>query len=863
MNARVLCSLGLMLAVTAPLCGQALARGGPTSPQGTWQDTTYIDAIIRLDIDNGPTEVLPALTYSAKLMLPLRQFFALAEIRLAAFALRDSAVAVLEPGGVRLEFRPGTRLLLLGADSVRYDSLDVVWWDGDLFVASALLDRLIGTSTAVEWNSLSATIGHAAGLPVVQRLRREYRRQLIGQRRPAPDVLDLALRNRPLDGMVGSWNITALRRGPTEQLTLDLGIGAQLLGGSAELRPLFYAADNNSDAQLRWSWWKAWPQSHQGVRQIRIGDVQTGGVRSRLMTGAVVTNAPFLRSSEFDVEHLVSNVPAGWEAELYEGGRLLAYSDADAVGSFRVPLQLGYGQNPYELVLYGPGGETVRRTRTIRVPFSRLPSRHLEYNLSAGHCRYDPCDALASADARYGLSSRVTLQGGWDAFFDHARGNLYQPYAVVSGAVLPALALTGEAVVNDHLRGTVNYEPSLDLRATAGYTRFVPSSARITGGFVEATRSEGSLFWRPAWNRGALILQGAGLFSTGPGQRQDLQRLSGSTRFGRWRYGLGLLRNHQTRNDTISSGRFAVDASADAALSGPWPFLREATVQGQLGFEPANGLSAVRAGIGRRVGRLIRMDAALGWLRGSGMNIELAFTTATPGPRYGARTRASANSGSEALVYASGSVAWDPRTRQTELSDVADLGRAGISGVLFQDDNANGTQDSGEAGIANIPVHIGGLPAVSDANGRFAAWGMYAAEPLQIDVDTLSFGNPQLVMPSPVMRVRPTPNSFGVISVPVVVGAEISGYVLIDGTPVAGVALILREMNTGAEVRTTTFQDGGFYRKAVPPGEYEVTLPDAVLERLHADVPALSIFVPPGAGEKRFEDLTLRLERRP
>jgi hypothetical protein len=75
--------------------------------------------------------------------------------------------------------------------------------------------------------------------------------------------------------------------------------------------------------------------------------------------------------------------------------------------------------------------------------------------------------------------------------------------------------------------------------------------------------------------------------------------------------------------------------------------------------------------------------------------------------------------------------------------------------------------------------------------------------------------------------------------------------------------VLLRELNTGAEITIITFGDGGFYRGAIPPGEYEVTLPDAVLARLKALAPPLSIFVPPGAGDKRFEDLQLRLQPRP
>jgi len=45
----------------------------------------------------------------------------------------------------------------------------------------------------------------------------------------------------------------------------------------------------------------------------------------------------------------------------------------DALGAFTVPLNVRYGQNPYDLVMYGPAGEVVRESRTVRVPFSRLP----------------------------------------------------------------------------------------------------------------------------------------------------------------------------------------------------------------------------------------------------------------------------------------------------------------------------------------------------------------------------------------------------------------------------------------------------------------------------------------------------------
>jgi hypothetical protein len=830
------------------------------------RDTAYVDAVIQLDIENGPSQVMPALANGSTLLLPLRQLLELAAIRIEAFALRDSAVATLEPGHVALRFDPAAGVLTRGGNPVPHDSMDVVWWDGDLFVATGLLDALLGVRTSVEWANLSAMVGHAAALPVNQRIRRERRHQLLYRPRPALETLDIPLRQRTVDGAVLSWSLTAATSGPTDQLSLDLGFGAGVLGGSAELRPQLWSDHGASGSQLLASWTRAWSGSYL-VRQVRLGDVQSSGLRSRLLDGGVVTNAPFIRSAEFDVEPFVGSVPAGWEVELYDGGRLLGYADADAMGSFRVPLQLRYGQNPFNLVLYGPSGEMVQQKHTIRVPTSRLPGGQLEYALALGACRYDPCDGLMSADVRYGLSDHVTVQGGSDAFFQGSRGTLWQPYAVVSAAPLSAVSLTGEGVANGHLRAEAAYEPRDDLRADASYTRYARAGAVYSGAATETSHSDASLFWRPGWMRGALFFEGTGLLSRGPGVRQSVERLSATTLVGQIRYSLGILHSALAYGAAADSSRFAIDASADAMLLGPWRWLRTSTVQGQIAVEPTRGLTAVRAAVGRRLSQLLRLDAAIGWFQAGGLTLELGLTTAMPGPRVGSRSRVTSGAGSSELTFAYGAVAYDPRSRLLKLGDGSDLGRGGISGVLFRDDNGNGVRDAGEPGLEGVPVSVGGWPAKTDADGRFAAWGLSPSEPVQIDVDTLAFADPHYLLPAPVIRVTPTPNTFGNIQVPVEVGAEVSGFVVLGDEVLPGVTVVLRDLNTGAEITMTTFEDGGFYRAAVPPGWYQVTLPDAVLDRLKVSAPLLSIEVPPGPAdggkEKRFDDLELRLEPRP
>jgi hypothetical protein len=863
----LLAAAALLAGAAAPAAAQLAMRprpalDDPRAPRAViHRDTAFVDAIVRLDVEGGPSDVIPALVRDSVLLLPVRQFFDLVGIRMVSFVLRDSAVAMLEPGSVPLRFRPADHTLVLGAEAVAHDSLDVTWWDGDLFVTTALLDRLIGVQTQVDWTNLTVFVANAAHVPVVARARRERRHQnLQARERPAPEVLDLRLHTRPVDGAVLSWAFTASSNGPVDARALEFGLGAGLLGGSAEVRPVFWSSAGDAGTDLHLSWSRVW-SDRRWIRQAYAGDVHTGGRRAMLMSGVAVSNAPFIRSSEFDVEQYVSDVPAGWEVEVYENGRLSAYGGADALGTFRVPLELRYGQNPFELVLYGPGGETVRQKRTIRVPFSRLPAGRFEYAAAAGACRYDPCDALVSADARYGLSSAVTLQGGWDGFFGYdGDRTLWQPYALVSAAPHPAFLLTGELVGNGHARGAVAYEPVLDLRVNAAHTRFA-RSATVAGAAFTAASTEGALYWRPAWRNGASYLQGALVHTTGPGQRRTLARVAGTLRVRDVRYSAGFL-HEDARFGTWDRDRFTVDASADAILHGPWRWLRAATAQGALAVDPGTGLSSWRAALGRPVGRYFRVDGGLAWLRGTGVSLELAFSSATPGPRWGTRTRMDPGTGTDALVYANGAVAYDPRTRLTRLGDQSDLGRAGLNGILYRDDNSNGRRDPGEPGLAGVPVSVGGWPARTDAQGRFAAWGLPAGEVADVLVDSLGLGDPQYVLPAQVLRVRPLPNSFGTIEVPVQIGAEVAGYVVFRERPVPGIPVILREMNTGAEIRVTTFGDGGFYKGAVPPGEYEVTIPDELLERLGAFAPPLSIFVPPGTAEKRFSDLHLRLEPR-
>src|SRR3546814_18132484 len=65
----------------------------------------------------------------------------------------------------------------------------------------------------------------------------------------------------------------------------------------------------------------------------------------------------------FDKTTFRGDLPAGWDAELYRNGQLLAFTSPNGDGRYEfiaVPLQ--YGSNRFEIVLYGPQGQKIGRT---------------------------------------------------------------------------------------------------------------------------------------------------------------------------------------------------------------------------------------------------------------------------------------------------------------------------------------------------------------------------------------------------------------------------------------------------------------------------------------------------------------------
>ena len=87
--------------------------------------------------------------------------------------------------------------------------------------------------------------------------------------------------------------------------------------------------------------------THYGVGDVSL--LSTGIVAASAPgRGAVLTNRPIERPDAFDKTTFRGDLPAGWDAELYRNGQLLAFTSPNGDGRYEfidVPLQ--YGANRF------------------------------------------------------------------------------------------------------------------------------------------------------------------------------------------------------------------------------------------------------------------------------------------------------------------------------------------------------------------------------------------------------------------------------------------------------------------------------------------------------------------------------------
>jgi len=812
------------------------------APPLAGQIPTGSELLIDVHIERGPSGLALARGTDNGLLLALGQILDLAELRVVR-VVEDSLVeALLEPAGIPLEMNTVTGEARRGDERWPIAAGAAFWDSGLLFVATDEIARLLDVGIGVNVAELTVTIRRAAQLPAVQRAERERRHAQLRNQQPAdlPSTERLAVRPALVDGAVLDWSAalgTLAPAGPgglqAESGTLQLGLGVGLFGGSGILihqeRWLSGPSPNNRRTDA--SWTRVWPTNPR-LRQLRVGEVSGTGRQPRPIQGIALTNSPFVRPVTFATGSLTGVLPPGWEVELYRHGSLVGLTTTDDDGTYAFDVPLVYGTNPVELVGYGPTGEVRRFQRTFEVPFERLVAGAFEYGVAGGACDQAPCQATGNVDLRYGATSQLTVRAGWDQFWRDTLPDLWHPYASATFQATRALAMFGEVVGNAQFGGLVSYAPSPNLQGGFGHTHYVADSviAPLVGTTVLDDLTSVHLFLRPGVLRGRFYVRADGRRAYGALLRSYDARLTATAQIPSTRLDAGIRVSRVSPRQTPFVTTTLLSAAVQYQTGPAFGPLRHTIGRAGVEVDPTVGIDRVVAGISRALWHDYYLDMSVRWTRGNEVvddmvTANITFKATLPSVRFASQNRFD-DFGAVGLQTAEGTLLYDRGAGRVAFSDGRGIGRSGVSGIVFIDQNGNGRFDLGEPPVPGARIRVGPWVAEADESGRYTVWDVVPFEQLVIQVDPNSARDP-LWVPAVLRYVlNPDPNRFASVDIPFVQTSEVVGELRLQptGAPLPSTEVMLIPDDGSEPYRVVTFADGGFYAMNVRPGRYRATL---------------------------------------
>ena len=686
---------------------------------------------------------------------------------------------------------------------------------------------------------------------------------------PVFDIASLPHASAPYHGIKApSVDIVASLGGTRDRLSGNRLDAQYEVYASGEAGPVAYDARLSSDrsglpASLRMRAYRTDPDAKLlgplGATHVAVGDVQ--GLSTPLVSqsgvgrGFVITNRPVDRPVNFDRTDFRGELPHGWDAELYRNGQLMAFANDRADGRYEfldVPLQ--YGQNRFEVVLYGPQGQIRREVKSVPVGLDSIPPRKTWYWAGADEEGRDLINLYnAPVFGRRGWRGSFGLERGIDTKTSFALGahsllidgigrrNFGE--VALRRAIGPALAefsgafdATGGSAIRAQALaqlGTTNFNvetiwaggdyrsdrilPNVTGLHTFSIDHFFGNGRAAVPVHLDArltTRRNGESSLEFT-TRSSLSL--GRMSFTGELAYRDERRKFGPDPPPQ--IDAGLLANaHVGRVRLRGEARFKIAPESQfqsATIVGEWnagnALLHPAQWRAELGYDDILGRG--RAGIGyiRRFDRLAL--SANGEVASDGSvaaGLSLAFSLG-PDPRSHGGIRVTSDK-------------------------LAAQGSALVR--VYRDANMNGRRDPAEPLEKGVQVAAGRVPvdALTDANGEVVVDGLEPFRPVLIGIDSSSLPDP-LVQPSlPGMVVTPRPGIAVAIELPLVASGDVDGtLVRAGGGNLEGVDLELVDGEGRAVARTRSDFDGFFLFEGVPYGRYAVRIAKLVADATKLD----------------------------
>ena len=589
--------------------------------------------------------------------------------------------------------------------------------------------------------------------------------------------------------------------------------------------------------------------------QLAIGDVETppGTLtgQSAFGRGAFVSNRPLNLPSRFGMTTLRGTLPHGWDAELYRNGVLRAYQPDRGDGRYEFPdIELQFGENDFEVVLYGPQGQVRRERASQNVGMESIPAGRTWYwagILDEGRDLVDLGSQLYRI--RSGWRWGVGIERGLDS---RTTGGLGYQSLIRSGRRKSFL----EAVLRRSV-GPMLIEMSGAQQVGAGRAWRAEALGRIKGVNLAA-----NVVWVDGEFDSDLV---------SIEQRREFGlRLSGAARLGAWRLPLEVgLRHSLSRRGvritealtraSIHIGRASLTAELLRRQAEGPEWLVSAEDRGtrlslightqigpvrlrglvSLGLDPGQpGFQRSQLVADAPIGPLSTLRAAFEYDR-MAQRREVSLGYIHQFKRFALRGEGRAdNRGNLGFgLTLAFSLGRDPVNGGLRLSRerLAETGQAAVE--VFRDENGDGYRQQSEPAVAGVSVEAGFRSGDGSTNsqGLTVIDGLLPYVPVLVSIDDGTLPDPLLQPKGRGMVVVPRPGVIAKVSLPLAPTGEIEGALLgADGEPRGGIGIELVDASGAVVLRGQSEFDGYVFFDSVPYGSYRLRLTEKSAQMLGA-----------------------------
>lgn len=488
-----------------------------------------------------------------------------------------------------------------------------------------------------------------------------------------------------------------------------------------------------------------------GGTMASAGDVFTPpmaiGARSMGGAGLVFSSTRIDEASVFQRINLRGELPVGYDAELYVNDILRsAQRGSTAQGRYEFnDIPLVRGRNAIRIVLYGPRGERVERTRVINVGGGQLAAGKTTLDLGVvaqDRALIDLSDASLSGFSRargdlraviglaHGVSEGLTVTAGLARFTDSG-GVVRTVGTAGTRNSLLGMAMQADVASDFKARRAV----SLGLAGRALGISFLGRHVEYAGGFADEAntsfdpsrpmrRHSEVVFDLAVPLPGSLGLPVSGRIDRAQfidGGKSLTARARTTANLGGTLVAIGADYNHRSQPGS-SDTRINGNIGAMRLIDYKWQLRATADFRIKPGLKMETlGLAADRA-LGER--HSMRLGATRTFSNSdvalqAGLTARLPFASATLGGDWSTgqkrwRVGLQLNFG----------LARDPLQGRYRMTPPGPANGASAALLAFIDANANGQRDAGEEAVPGVTVEGGGLKAVTDAQGRAFVTGL-------------------------------------------------------------------------------------------------------------------------------------------